>query len=301
MNEVNLLQLKIAEELHGGVDKFIVVESSCTFSGFEKPLILANSNFPSQIVVVQAGEEMANVPKHTNIAITPFQREAIQRNAALKDIIPENDDIIISSDIDEIFTHEDISRIVDAVRKHGFVHLLQDRFYYKLNLWSNETWYHAFAVTGEYLKGKTLNQLRNKNAVRIPTQGKHFSYIMPPDQISFKLKSFSHINYAISQYSDPNIIRDRIERRQDLFGRDIMKRKVKLGLIPVKIDEGFPKFIFAQWDMWKEWIDQEAKISLEDAKKYIPIIDSVPKEDMSEFYANIDDFAITFPWRNTTV
>lgn len=303
LNEVSLLRLKVNEEIRGGVEQFIVVESRYTFSGKSKLPMLATAYLPSQVRVVQLDEEMMQVPEHPMPTVQAFQREAIQRNAALKDVMLQDDDVVISSDMDEIFPAEDIPAIVAAAKEHGFVHLEQDTFHYKINLWVNHIWYAPFAATGAYLKGKTLNQLRNTRTKRIPTNGKHFGYAMSPEAIAYKIQSFSHVNLNTQEFTDPEAIAKKIEQWSDLFNTgsftetgDVVQKK----MVPVVLDETYPKLMLMEIESWRPWI-LDAKVRLSEVKKYFPITKDLTDEEFESrfrsFYDTIDNVEITFPWR----
>jgi len=245
-NEFDLLRVKIQEELKGGVDKIIVVESQRTFQNAPKPLYLTEraKDYP-EVEIVTVGTEFDAVT-YPDATIACFQREAIQRNAGVRGQPIQDNDIIIYADVDEIFTANDISKIVAATKIYGFVHLLQLQFYYKINLLCNKPWYGPFAVLGGYLKsGLTLNRLRTQESKRIPTNGKHFSYIMTPEQIAQKIKSFSHIWFNQPQYTDVDVITRMVLEKKDIFGRGY------LNLTPVQIDETYPESMrTSEWESY---------------------------------------------------
>jgi hypothetical protein len=254
-NEFDLLRVKIQEELKGGVDKIIVVESERTFQNTSKPLYLREraQEFP-EIEIITVGQEFDAV-KHADRTIACFQREAIQRNAGVLNQPIEDNDVIIYSDVDEIFTADDIPKIVAATQRLGFVHLLQLQFYYKINLLCNKSWYGPFAVLGGYLKaGLTLNRLRTQESIRIPTNGKHFSYAMTPDQIAQKIKSFSHVWFNQPEFTDTDVIARIVQEKKDLFGRGY------LNLTPVQVDETYPEAMRTlAWSSYA--VEATAKIS----------------------------------------
>jgi beta-1,4-mannosyl-glycoprotein beta-1,4-N-acetylglucosaminyltransferase len=258
-NEFDLLDVKIKEELAGGVTQIIVVESSRTFQNTDKPLFLTENKyrFPD-IKIITVGPEFNKV-NHADHTIACFQREAIQRNAGIRDLDLDDNDVVIYADVDEIFPAEDIPRIVEAAQKHGIVHLIQRQFYYKLNLTCDRVWYGPFAVLGGYLKaGLTLNRLRTMESMRIQTNGKHFSYLMSPEQIAQKLRSFSHHWFSTPEYTDVDLIQAKINEGRDLFGRDYIK------LSPVRMDESFPASMREDMVRWEPYFVPGATLSLDE-------------------------------------
>lgn len=280
-NEFDLLGVKLREEKKGGVDKVVVVEATRTHQNQPKPLMLKGAG--SEVVVYgEVGPEFDKV-RHENPRIAALQREAIQRNAAVDFIDLKDDDIVISADVDEIFPAEDIPEIAEAAERFGFVHLIQKNFHYKINLYSPTPWYCPFAVVGKVLKaGTTLNKLRTKESYKIHTNGKHFSFIMTPDQIAEKFKAYSHTEYNAPEYTDPRRIKDCIEGNKDICERERMKY-----LIPVQIDDSYPE------DMRKDkrWAPFTIKKGLVPISSIpTPEIPLHPMPDVeAEFYREVND------------
>ena len=237
----------------------IAVESSRTFQNTDKDLFLTENRhrFPD-VQIITIGSEFDQVT-HPDRTIACFQREAIQRNAGIRDLTLDDNDVVIYADVDEIFPAEDISRIIEATQQHGIVHLIQRQFYYKLNLACDRVWYGPFAVLGGYLKaGLTLNRLRTMETMRLQTNGKHFSYLMSPEQIAQKLRSFSHHWFSAPEYTDVDLIQAKINEGRDLFGRDYIK------LSSVRIDESFPASIRRDLARWEPYFVPGATLSLDE-------------------------------------
>ena len=68
-----------------------------------------------------------------------------------------------------------------------------------------------------------------------------------PENISKKIKSFSHGEFNISDFTDEKKIEEKIKLRKDIFNRGFNYRKVE-------IDHTFPKYIFDNKEKLKEWI-----------------------------------------------
>ena len=77
--------------------------------------------------------------------------------------------------------------------------------------------------------------------------GWHFNNIMEPEKISLKLRSFAHEEYAKDKYSSIEIVKEKIKKGIDLFGRNHTYKKVKL-------DESFPKFLLDNLEEFQEFI-----------------------------------------------
>jgi beta-1,4-mannosyl-glycoprotein beta-1,4-N-acetylglucosaminyltransferase len=66
-------------------------------------------------------------------------------------------------------------------------------------------------------------------------------------QISIKLKTFAHSEYAAEKFSNINIIKNNIKNMKDLFGRNQLYKKVRL-------DNTFPKYLLDNKLSFKKWI-----------------------------------------------
>ena len=77
--------------------------------------------------------------------------------------------------------------------------------------------------------------------------GWHFSFLKKPKDIADKIKAYSHQEFNKEDFVNENKIAKRIKNKQDLFNRNIKYEKIE-------IDESFPKYIFENKTMFKEWI-----------------------------------------------
>ena len=108
----------------------------------------------------------------------------------------------------------------------------------------------------------------------MPTDGKHFSYLMTPEQISQKIKSFSHCWFNTPKFTDTNTIQSHIQEGRDLFGRDY------LNLTPVEIDNSYPQAILENLASWTPYIEENASKRILD----------VPIEDVPLMPAMFNEF-----------
>jgi beta-1,4-mannosyl-glycoprotein beta-1,4-N-acetylglucosaminyltransferase len=77
--------------------------------------------------------------------------------------------------------------------------------------------------------------------------GWHFNNVMEPEQISLKLKSFAHTEFDKDEYTSIKNIREKIDSRIDLFGRNHKYEKITL-------DKSFPKYILDNQMKLKKFI-----------------------------------------------
>jgi|694.fasta_scaffold35746_12 beta-1,4-mannosyl-glycoprotein beta-1,4-N-acetylglucosaminyltransferase len=222
-NEVQMLEFRL-EELGEFVDFFVIVEANKTFVGLEK-----EKNFPEQNKIVQKYIDkivyvfVDDMPDGDD----PWEREAHQRNCIIRGldkISPDNDDIVIISDCDEVFDIETIKLLTDhGIDKfNGFVCLEQDMYYYNIETKAKNKWYHPKVCLYSNLKNfSTIDDLRlSRCNFVIRDGGWHFSYFGGVDMIKNKINNFSHQEFNNSKFTDELRINEAIEKSIDLFRRD---------------------------------------------------------------------------------
>lgn len=246
-NEFKLLELKIAEEL-SYCDKMIIVESNKTHANNDKPLHLKEHLLIDnpQISYINVGDLFVN---------NHLVNEGVQRDAALWEIDLQDNDIVICSDVDEIHPAESFDLIFKACKEHGFVKIVQDLYYYKINLRTPTLWHSSFAVSGKYLKEhhKQLTMLRRNGDApfMVRTNGKHFSYLGTPEEVFYKVSNFMHYEYK--GFANLEEIRQKMENRKDIYGRLLNHQDITFER--VEIDETYPKTIRENLSEWKTLIE----------------------------------------------
>ena len=131
-NELDILKLRM-QIMAPFVDKFVLEESTVTFSGEPKPMIFANNRemfreFEDKIIYVAVD----NSPMS---GVTTHERDKFQKNQLIKgmgECKPE--DIIIFSDVDEIPNPKILERIFENFDPEKVYHLAQRMFYCFLNM-----------------------------------------------------------------------------------------------------------------------------------------------------------------------
>lgn len=197
-NEIELLKIRF-EELNDVVDFFVIAEASVTFQGQQKPLFFQDNRAQFE----QYGHKIIHLvvdglPNSPN----PWDREFAQRDALdLGCSAAEPDDLILISDIDEIFRSEAISQ---AKMLDGYLAFDMPMFQYFLNLRAEPSgWNRAFGYSRKdrhRLKNLTSGRI-DKNLLKeafgdryheIGNAGWHFTYLGGAERIRTKLRSFSH-------------------------------------------------------------------------------------------------------------
>jgi len=162
------------------------------------------------------------------------------------------------SDVDEI---PDLTKLNIFKTSNKYAVFSQKMFGFKLNL-LNETennWHGSKMCKKKYLKSPQW--LRNLKFKKYPfwrvdkprklqiieNGGWHFAFLQTPENISKKIKSFSHGEYNKSNFTDENTIEEKIKMQKDIFDRGFSYKKVE-------IDHSFPKYIIANKEKFKKWI-----------------------------------------------
>jgi beta-1,4-mannosyl-glycoprotein beta-1,4-N-acetylglucosaminyltransferase len=221
-NELDMLEIRL-NLLNDYVDYFVIIESTETFSGFDKPLYyhLNKKRFESfshkiihyiitdtpsdfndtecdQIVLKMASEN-TNVTREHLCWLKEFYQKELIKNALLN---LNDDDICYVSDVDEIWNFNIDLEIKDDVYK-PMINLCYINY---LNVKTNEKWtINTNPFTGpiitkyKNIKNSCLNDLRTLRKmidkyVFIENGGWHFNAL---GGIEKKIKDFKHPIYSI--------------------------------------------------------------------------------------------------------
>ena len=197
-------------------------------------------------------------PKNTSI----WQNQAIQREFLLESTDFANDeDYIFFSDPDEIPKPE-VLKNFDLKKKYGI--FMQKCFNFKFNLFNKHEspWEGTRVCKKKNLKSidfmrqkvKTKNlkysffRFDKEKSVQIfDDAGWHFNNILSSEEISLKLKTFAHSQFADEKYSSPMVIEKKIEKKIDLFERGHIYKKVE-------IDHTFPVYLKKNLHKFKKFI-----------------------------------------------
>lgn len=257
-NELDILKLRL-HVMAPYVDKFVIEESSVTFSGEPKPMIFAKNRemfaeFEDKILYVAV--------ENSPMDVTTHERDKFQKNQlirAMGDCKPE--DIIIFSDVDEIPNPKALTEVLAHFDPSKVYHFAQRMFYCFLNM--EEISGNLLSITGEFPGVSTRQWLGTKvcsfrnlpkegivylrevsvhapSSVRVADGGWHFGYMGGNGEkdvakrIGDKVKAAAHQEYNTSRYLTEAV--DRLLCGEDIFGRDAR-------FIRVEIDESYPDYL----------------------------------------------------------
>jgi beta-1,4-mannosyl-glycoprotein beta-1,4-N-acetylglucosaminyltransferase len=218
-NELDMLEFRL-EELDSVVDNFVIVESSKTFVGKDKPLFFKENitRFEKYL------HKITHIVELNMDDPNPWVNETTQRNAidiAIKSLNLEDDDIILISDVDEIPDTKTIQEFKTNGNLTKLHTLRQEMYYYNLTCKFDGIWHFAKAIN--YLTYKiygTPQVIRNCSGDVVYNGGWHFSYFGDAEFIKNKINNFSHQEYNSDEFTNQEHIETVIKNGKDLFKRE---------------------------------------------------------------------------------
>ena len=268
-NELDILNLRL-HILDPLVDKFIIEESTVTFSGAPKELCFEkNKNLFKDFLPKIEYIVVDNSP----IEMTTHERDNFQKNALAKGLVDANDnDVIILSDVDEIPNPKTLKEIIDHFDSDKIYHLAQRMFYCYLNM--EEVSGKLLSITGEFpgverkmwlgtkvfskknIPESGIIRMRESSvtlpmAVRVADGGWHFGYMGSSKESDVSKRIGDKVVAAAHQeYNNQDVLaeaRDRILLGQDMFGRNAK-------FVRVEIDDSYPDYLLRHLDDYQHLI-----------------------------------------------
>jgi beta-1,4-mannosyl-glycoprotein beta-1,4-N-acetylglucosaminyltransferase len=238
-NELDLLDLRL-NILNDYVDYFVVTEANQTFSGNVKEFLYSKneerfSKFANKIVY-----NPVNIPDTFSVT---WDREIYQRNSPINELVKlfSDDDLILTSDIDEIPSTEVLKEYKNWFKLDELFHFKQNMYMYYINNFKTNQWFGTRACSLSYLKSRTIDEIRQatENEFKlsgyvIENAGWHFSYLGGEEQIRYKIESFSHQEYNNDYVKSK--IKQFLDSNNDILGRNCIHQKVD-------IDDSYPDYI----------------------------------------------------------
>jgi len=245
------------EILNESVDYFVVCESRYDHRGRKKELNfnLKNFKFKDKLIYLVLERPFSD-PNDL------WKNQAKQREYLFNGLQDaSSEDLIMFSDPDEIPRPEVLKNFL-LNQTYGI--FLQKCFCYKLNIFNkHETPWQGTRIckmknlkSFDYMRQKIeqknlsksfLKFYVNKSIQLVENGGWHFNSLLTVEEISIKLKTFAHSEFASDKYSSIDIIKKNILEMRDLFNRNRYYDKVQL-------DDSYPDFILNNRASLENWI-----------------------------------------------
>lgn len=268
-NELDLLELRM-NILGDVVDYFVINEATITFTGKKKPLYFAENKkrfkkWEDKIIhhVLDDNNETLEkywegVPYHRSMMEDDiyklpihYQRACFHKDSAIYALLEhaQDDDIILTSDADEIANPEAIKAIAEWFDPNNHYVLKGPVYYYYLNLLCEREWMGTRVSTMKMLKTMSVDKLRqsHQDAWKVEDGSWHWSFFGDADTVRAKMDAYEHQENNLPQFRDS--MEERIAKGIDPFGRDYLYTP---QVVP--IDDTFPEYIIKNKDKLAKFI-----------------------------------------------
>lgn len=256
--ELDWVEIRL-ETLAAEVDYFVILEATMSFTKTTKPLYFKKNwhrfaKFESKIIYHALNDDGA-------IDAYLWDREHYQRDALFTQVFPsllgtqapQDGDVLIVSDVDEIPRPETISKL----RNCDFPDRtsLMSRFFLYSFAWrrADMDWYHPQATIWQGNKTILPESLRMESPdFAIQNASWHCtSCFHTVAEFVTKIQSFSHIEYNKPEFKDPDAIVRRVRNGSDLFDRGFNYVKVP------QVELDMPDFLRQHSDRFRYLIDRD--------------------------------------------
>ncbi|MBS7805559.1 hypothetical protein KIH24_13380 [Rhizobiales bacterium TNE-4] len=232
-NELDVLKMRLSL-LYDVVDFFYIAEADHTFSGTRKPFYFedninmfqewADKIIYAKVLINTFGLDFSEKDSSYNPLSASWKIEAQQRNSLINAISTLNEnDLVLISDLDEFIDPVFLKEMSNNFPYIGSRLELRNHFLFMncLNFKPDaRLWRHPFLA-----RCKLLREHNDINKIRIngifpavlKDAGWHFSYLGGADQISLKIKSFSHSEYNREEITNISSIRSKINLGRGLL------------------------------------------------------------------------------------
>ena len=245
------------EILNDVVDFFVICEAQYDHLGKKKlfNFQLKNKKFKNKILYIKMYDKLP-------LSMNPWERQAYQRDFMLRNLkkIALPNDCILFSDPDEI---PNPKKLKNLNLKKKYAIFFQKHFVYKLNVFNqyDTPWSGTRACllknleSIDFMRQKVLIKNlkkwwrpdKEKSIQIVRDGGWHFNNLFSPKEISIKLKTFAHQEFAEDKYSDVKIIKKKIMNLEDLFDRNQKFMKISFN-------KSYPEYILKNKKKFKKFI-----------------------------------------------
>lgn len=279
-NELDLLDIKL-HVLDSYVDYFVILESTKTHSGLDKPLYYNDNKnrykkFHKKIIhqIIKDTPnnylEVLNRYQYRQNAYLDFAilkriidadwfnknvdsyiRDTYEKEALLYPLFGsgcQKEDIVLLGDLDEIPSPQSIEWLLANFNSEEIYHFRQKMFYYYLNVEKrNEPWIGTMAMSFINFLNNSFCRMRSyKNGIFIENGGWHFTYMGGAEKVLQKVQSWGEQSLNVPRVTK-NIkenVENALAKRHDLFFRpaDFVVHDINKDIFPKYIIDHQQKF-----------------------------------------------------------
>lgn len=254
LSEFDVLDVHLAE-LHDVVDTFVLVEATTTHTGHPKPTYFSRECVAryQQYNIAYRIVELQGPPSGDNPGLN-WGREAAQRNAIL-DVLAElkadDDDIILSLDVDEIPT----TTVIEEYRSRQDICCIKmPTYHYNLNTRLETPTadpkicrYRDFKAIGP----SQMRYMQTAYPLHVLKGGWHLSFMGGVDKIIEKVKAYAHYDDReprMQQFISRENVEASIREKKSIYMRpDIKYFDEPNPVLPNHIAENRQRFIDLGW------------------------------------------------------
>jgi hypothetical protein len=224
-HEIKWLIMNLIES-YDHIDKFIICEHNRTHTGEPRDLIFNKylSEFPEKLrkklLYLPCDISKYTVDAYEDEAAIHRINEPVMRSFFMKKFSFGDDDIIISIDADEILYREAYDYILRTVQEIELVRLNLHQFFYKTTyFWEGKDFISPIAAKYKIFKDNFPCNWRDVGPVLPKKVGCHFSWCMTPEEMVYKLHTYSHPRYRFC--ADRALLEKAIENKEYPFDPNV--------------------------------------------------------------------------------
>jgi len=267
-NELDVLEIRL-REMYDTVDHFVIAEANMSHSGKPKDYILLDNwerfkPWADKIIRVQVDD----FPDTKD----SWVREKYQRYSLSKGLpnTLAKDDLIITSDLDEVPRAEAIEMIKEDENDYDRYVLGMPMFQFRMNymkIFERTRQCSIMVAKGRcYTNGNQEREYtfpwnpKPRDMVTVDHGGWHFTYFGDDDHAVTKIQNFAHTETDVPRFTTNKLTIDyMVKNKFGLWGNDNPER-----FEYVKVDDYFPKCITDDLARWDHMIIPGAEFHVED-------------------------------------
>ena len=245
-HEIKFLIMNLIES-YNHIDKFIICEHNRTHTGQPRDFIFENhrKEFPEElmdkVIYLPCDISKSVVEAYDDEDAIHKINEPVMRSCFMTNMSFDDEDIIVSIDADEIIYREAWPYIISEVETKELVRLNLYQFFYKFTyLWEGKDFTSPIASKYKVFKHQYPCNWRDVGQVVSKKVGCHFSWCMTPEEMVYKLHTYSHPRYRFC--ANEELLRKAIEDKTYPFDEE-----VDFNIVEIELDnEVLPTCIKSQ-------------------------------------------------------